>query len=1404
MGDASSFQPHMQGGEISPFSQGRLDDPTYKTSLNVCRNSMPLEEGGWTRRSGTRFCAPTWQGLPAVLRSFHFNATNPYTVELTDGLARIFDGPTLILDSRHNVTTISSANPAQITTNEAHTWANGDEVMFFRNAGDTNFTPGLLLNRYFQITVIDTSNFTIADAVTGEAFDGSTVTLGATNLGVGRVLHMTSPYTGKGTPKGMDGTKLVQGPNFAILLHPKVPPQILATQTDPSQTSQGVFAFQQLQLNDGPYFDEPTDGSQVAPSGTSGSITVSITLNVWDPTHTYAIGDVVNFDGLGYTSLTATNLGNEPDNSSSFWQLNVTNTGTTQAGFFPTDVGRSIRFFSEPPEWDAGFSFTAGQTSKWQGAYWVAIASTTGEQPDISPAAWQVSPGAAVWSWGIITAYTDAGHVTVSIQGGALINTNAMVYRLGVFSDTTGWPSCGVYTDGRLWLAGVLPNRIDGSFSNQPFNFQPTLADGTVTDANAIAAPFQSTTNNAVYWLAEENQGVVIGTKGGEFVAQASNLNQGLTPSTIMVRRTTKFGVEDQQPIRAPMALIFTQRHSRKLIEYISDVYSAKFSGTNLAKKTGHLTAKGIAELAYQQETVPTLWMRMNDGSLKGAIYKRESPFGTQPAEFNGWHRHDHGQGRTYESIQSGPSMNGGDTDTIMVVTSDGTTRWVEMLANQYEVGDDISQGFFVDGGTPATAGEITGGDHLHLAGYYYMAGKTIDFQIAGLDMGQVTVAADGTVSIPFANNSVFSTTYLAGVTAKGLTYDTHSIILPVATTAGVPDITGIQKFLKVDGVITGMNYNSGAFDWDHNQALIGGGGVGDGMMKYRLTTGAEFTYRTKAQWDKLLLSNWNPPVYDTSGLYFPGTMTAGNGIAIWPSINQFFIPASISNNQFLRIGHINALTPVVNAFKLAVKLGRNEAGLATNGSIPGSGEIVAVTAGARHYAVTIPVYNIGAGQLNVIDIDLGEDVSPTFSSGGNIISSLSFGHVDNGVNSYYIRGCAGYQSQVPFYNYAEVCLIGHTVPGIGVQSSIIPLHVGRVIIQGLPNDNTSSFVIDAGNMPASAWNTGPGLNISAIMAPVYDPLDGNIICGVTLGLVPNWNGGTAYLTNQQAIGSNNHAYKALSSTTGNDPTTDAGVHWQDLGVKGTAAKYITKVDPRTATVVWKTAVSSLPTGDASHNQTRLTGFGSYCIALGDGLMSDVNTVTGAITSLGSIDHIGASIHGQAYDDTTGRLAISCDYNTAIGTHGPAPVGGTPNSFSNSWAVFAGVPGVITNYTFPALGGFSYVSQGQTLRPLSAEDSGARNGPALGKTRRLHQYAALLAQTQGISFGTNFTDQINLTTLAAYEGGPATTADTLYNGVIWDTVADDYGYDGMLCWQVTRPLPATVLSVESFLHTQDR
>jgi len=77
MAAASYTQLNFLGGEWSKSFQGRFDRPDYRTAMNVCLNGMPLEQGPWTRRPGSRFCATTRNGTVGRLVSFDLKQSSP-------------------------------------------------------------------------------------------------------------------------------------------------------------------------------------------------------------------------------------------------------------------------------------------------------------------------------------------------------------------------------------------------------------------------------------------------------------------------------------------------------------------------------------------------------------------------------------------------------------------------------------------------------------------------------------------------------------------------------------------------------------------------------------------------------------------------------------------------------------------------------------------------------------------------------------------------------------------------------------------------------------------------------------------------------------------------------------------------------------------------------------------------------------------------------------------------------------------------------------------------------------------------------------------------------------------------------------------------------------------------------
>jgi hypothetical protein len=717
MAAASYTRTSFLGGEWSQAAQGAMDSKEYIIAMNVCFNGFPMETGAWQRRPGTRFASTTRGNKPGRVIPFAFNNHAAYSIELTDEFIRFYVGGALALSNDGcSIASISYTTPAVVETTSAHGWSTDMSIRF----GDLRTTLPLLQNRTFHITVIDPTHFAIADAITFDNIDGNTLGVAAPGAFVGRVQEVSTVYTGGSWSQ----IRAVQTEDTAVLLHPAVPPRSLEVVTPP-HNSYAIFAIAPSSLQDGPYLD-PVPGITVIPSARTGAITL-----------------------------------------------------TASAGIFKsTDVGRLVRLFSQPPFWLSTTSYTKGDYVLCNGTVYQALftdgapAGAIGNAFSTNAAnvalgqpgtnlMWGPAPAGQLWTWGTITGYSSPNSANIQLNGPNLLYDNAIsTWRLGVYNSADGYPSCGTYHEGRLWLSGTVGNRIDGSKSNDPFNFAPTETTGAVSPNNGISYVFNASDVNSVLWMESDDKGIICGTQAGEWLVQATSLNAPLTPTSIQAHRVTRIGCANVQPARTDHTLIFVQRYSRKLMEYFPDVYSGKYSAPNLTERAKHLTVSGIAALAYQQELTPIIWSMTNFGEWRGATYKRETLTTSQGPSFVGWHSHQLGSHAVLTSMCVGPSI-GGATDSLMMTTFDASddSRHVLLLGDIPDETTQLSSMVFLDHAVAPSSYTLspTGAT---LNGLWHLNGRSVSVYCGGLncdDPGEdndfVTfLVTNGSCFVPFGD----------------------------------------------------------------------------------------------------------------------------------------------------------------------------------------------------------------------------------------------------------------------------------------------------------------------------------------------------------------------------------------------------------------------------------------------------------------------------------------------------------------------------------------------------------------------------------------------------------------------------------------------------------------------------
>ncbi len=419
------------------------------------------------------------------------------------------------------------------------------------------------------------------------------------------------------------------------------------------------------------------------------------------------------------------------------------------------------------------------------------------------------------WTWLKITAYTDTTHVTATIMGDSpSAGTATANWRLGLFSETTGYPTVISFFQDRVFLAGAssYPDRWaltrTGGYSDMRFYFAPTDKDGTVTDDAGISGTLQSGKVNSILWASLDDKGLMIGTAAREWILRASATGEALTPGNAKADSFSSVGSSYVQPINVENGTIFVQRARRKIFDVIYSLDRDQLKPRDLTIACEHISRSGIAEIKFQQEPINCIWMRRTDGLLIGyTYYQDEAVFAA--------HRHPLGGDGIVKSLSVIPSADGSRDEPWMIVerTIDGVTRkYIEYMTPYYEDDTAKEYAFCIDCGLTydgAPVSSISGLDHLE--------GKTVKLMVDGKSHPD-RVVTGGSISLA---NGVMGSVVQIGL---GYTWAWKSQRTEAGSTNGTAQgkIKRITKFVVRLANTLGLYYGSSADsyeEYDFNQA---------------------------------------------------------------------------------------------------------------------------------------------------------------------------------------------------------------------------------------------------------------------------------------------------------------------------------------------------------------------------------------------------------------------------------------------------------------------------------------------------------------------------------------------------------------------------------------------------------
>mgnify|MGYP001280224881 CR=1 FL=1 len=471
--------------------------------------------------------------------------------------------------------------------------------------------------------------------------------------GVG-AYEIVSPYS----QDDIDELKFTQSADILYLTHPDYQTRKL------SRTGHTAFSFSVLDAIDGPWGGINTTSTTLAPSGTSGSVTI--------------------------TASAVTGINNNQ-------------------GFLATDVGRHIRIL---------------RGGKWGAGKITARASTTSVT---------------------LETFTDFDF------GDTTATTN---WRLGIWSDTTGWPTTATFYQQRLFFANntTSPNTLWASESGNYETFSPTNRDAEVLDDSGLDLTLATDQVNAIRWMYGAKQ-LLLGTSDGPFVVSSGSDNLALTPNNVTLNRETTDGTANLRPVGASRATIFIDRTRTKIRELAYNLEVDGFSTPDLTLIAEHITTGNAKELAYTRSPDSLIWTLLDTGELRCLTYERAQ-------DVVAWHRHDIGGTSAgpakVKSIAAIPSADELEEQLYMVVdrTINGATKqYVEFLEKSFDQakGDLPKDAFFVDSGLTYDDSSTA---VTSVSGLSHLEGESVRILADGANHPNKTVTG-GSVTLERSANTV-------------------------------------------------------------------------------------------------------------------------------------------------------------------------------------------------------------------------------------------------------------------------------------------------------------------------------------------------------------------------------------------------------------------------------------------------------------------------------------------------------------------------------------------------------------------------------------------------------------------------------------------------------------------------
>lgn len=801
--------PHLRSqnaGEWSVLMEGRTDMDRYPASMRALLNTIVTPQGPSIKRSGTMWQSAVYdEAKHSALVPFVFSEDQSLVLEMANLRMRISTEAGLQVYSPTAVATVVSQVPFQITV-PGHGTAIGEQLFLSGFPVDTNKN-----NTVVNVTAVAGNTLTLSGSYSGAT--GAIV-----NAYVSRVYHIAMPYAEADVRNirylqsadvmylfcdGYRNYKLSRfgaydwrvaavvyndGPYMPIddtgaRLTLSATGNMTTGGTATDDTGDDADAARAFDNSDTSYWQSGSDqhGDLIyafpSPTVINGYIIYPAIHgdaaqgyendNVKYPALDLAPGNWKLYGNTSASGGTWELLDAQTnyvlwDNGRSVWfklnnvtgyrQYKLSVSGTRESAPIPCRIARLVFSSDSGPDISATISSIAKLNN---GEGW----KTT----DVDRLIRIKDMADATWRQVRITSRVSTTVVTVKLLSEPFVDVEKKLqWRLGYWSDTTGWPVCGAFFEDRLTLAGPFgtPDLIAMSRTGAYEDFQQTTPIDEVLDDSAVIFRINSRRLSRIRWLADDERGLLIGTGSQEFVVVPANKDQALTARNIRARQSTSRGSANLDPAKVDRQVIFVQTSGRNVREFAYVYEVDGFRSPSMTLFASHMGIKRLLEVDYAGEPHSILWFRREDGSLVGLTYNRDE-------NVVAWHRHQLAGGGLIESMCVAPSAADRVDALWMVVlrtVNSVARRYIERLTRFWDFDMTLTNhAHFVD-----CAIRYVGNATTVVSGYGHLEGAVLSGLADGIAVSNLVVTNGKVTLSNAASNVILGLQYEgSGVTSR-------------------------------------------------------------------------------------------------------------------------------------------------------------------------------------------------------------------------------------------------------------------------------------------------------------------------------------------------------------------------------------------------------------------------------------------------------------------------------------------------------------------------------------------------------------------------------------------------------------------------------------------------------------